>query len=43
LKHLPELPPKAKAIFENPTLAAPATPLPEMGGVHEAQAHGTTT
>jgi len=43
LKHLPELPPKAKAIFENPTLAAPATPLPEMSAVPEAQAHSTTT
>ena len=28
LKHLRALPPRAKAIFENPRLAAPATPLP---------------
>jgi mono/diheme cytochrome c family protein len=43
LKHLPELPPKAKAIFENPALAAPATPLPEMSGAPMAEAHATTT
>lgn len=43
LKHLPELPPKAKAIFENPRLATPATPLPEVSGAPEPQGHVTAT
>ena len=30
LKHLPELPARAKAIFDDPRLAAPATPLPAI-------------
>ena len=30
LKHLPALPPRAQAIFDDPSLAAPATPLPAI-------------
>lgn len=39
LKHLPELPPEAKAVWENPTLAAPATPAP----THSAAPSSITT
>ncbi len=43
LKHLPDLPPQAKAIFDDPALGAPATPLPQMTIFPEPQARGTTT
>jgi thiosulfate dehydrogenase len=43
MKHLPELPPKAKAIFDDPRLAAPGTPVPDASNVPGAKGLGTTT
>ena len=43
LKHLRALPPRAKAIFDNPRLAAPATPLPMPSELPGAKGPGTMT
>ncbi|MBV9439987.1 MAG: cytochrome c, partial [Candidatus Eremiobacteraeota bacterium] len=43
MKHLPELPPKAKAIWEDPKLAPPATPAPRPSVLPGAKGPGTTT
>ncbi|HEY4439632.1 MAG TPA: cytochrome c [Candidatus Elarobacter sp.] len=42
LKHMPALPPKADAIWKNPRLAAPATPIPIPSSLPGAKQQGTT-
>ena len=42
LKHQPTLPAAAKAIFDDPTLAAPATPAPAPSDLPGAKQQGTT-